>query len=223
MACHTGVVTASPRTKATRDDWIQAAVDRLTVEPIDQLKILSLAGDIGVSRSSFYWYFDDPAELRQELLERWQHNTTSIVERSCRRTDTPVAACLAVFECWADSSAYDAALDLAVRDWGRRDTAVAAQVADADATRLEALTVMFGRHGFDDVESLVRARLLYHSQVGYYAVGTAESMQTRLSYVDYYLDALAGTRPTKAELAGFKHFLGTLDNEPKQMQPGPGT
>ncbi len=204
------MVTASPRTKATRDDWIQAAVDRLAVEPIDQLKILSLAGDIGVSRSSFYWYFDDPAALRHELLVRWQDNTTSIVERSRRVTDTPVAACLAVFECWADSSAYDAALDLAVRDWGRRDAAVAAKVADADATRLEALTAMFGRHQFDDAESVVRARLLYHSQVGYYAVGTTESTQTRLSYVDYYLDALAGTRPTPAELASFKQFLSTL-------------
>lgn len=211
MACHTGVVTASPRTKATREDWIQAAVDRLVVEPIDQLKILSLAADIGVSRSSFYWYFDDPAALRQELLNRWQHNTTSIVERSQRLTDTPVAACLAVFECWADSSAYDAALDLAVRDWGRRDAAIATQVAEADVARLGALTAMFERHQFDHLDSVVRARLLYHSQVGYYAVGTTESMETRLSYVDYYLDALAGTRPTKAELASFQQFLDTLD------------
>ena len=45
------------RTKATRQDWIDAALAALESEPIDQLRILSLASVLNVSRSSFYWYF----------------------------------------------------------------------------------------------------------------------------------------------------------------------
>ena len=67
-------------------------------------------------------------------------------------------------ECWADEQSYNPILDLAVRDWGRRDAAIATRVQRADEQRLLALIEMFARHGFDDSEALVRARLLYHSQ-----------------------------------------------------------
>lgn len=197
-------------TKVTRDDWIAAALDRIEVEPIDQLKILTLAKELGVSRSSFYWYFDKPSDLQGELLRHWRHNTDSIVSRSERQTESAVEGCLAVFECWADANAYDATLDLSVRDWARRDESVAEQVAAADDERLHALTAMFARHGFDAGEALVRARLLYHSQVGYYAVGTDEPIKSRLAYLPYYLEAMAGAQPTSAELAAFEEFLRTV-------------
>ncbi len=193
----------SQHTKATRQDWIDVAVASLNDERIDQLRVLHLAGRLGVSRSSFYWYFESPDELRSELLTLWEHNTTSIVERSQRATQTVVEAVLGVFECWADRRLYSSALDLAVRDWGRRDEKIAARVADADHVRLDALTEMFARHGFAPPEALVRARLLYHSQVGYYALGTTEPLSDRMISLPYYLEAMAGARPTATELATF--------------------
>ncbi|MCP3939706.1 MAG: TetR/AcrR family transcriptional regulator [Actinomycetia bacterium] len=203
-------MTIRPHTKVTRDDWIASALTQLRHEPIDQLKVLTIANTLDVSRSSFYWYFEQPSDLQGELLDLWRRNTDSIVERSKRPTSTPVAACLAVFECWVDPLVFDAVLDLAVRDWGRRDEAIAAEVAAADTKRVEAITDMFCRHGFEPSEALVRARLLYHSQVGYYAVGTDEPNETRMSYLPYYLEAMAGTPPTEDEIAEFEAFNQTL-------------
>jgi AcrR family transcriptional regulator len=196
-----------PHTKASRSDWIDAALQALTDQPIDQLKVLVLADTLGVARSSFYWYFSDRDEFLEALLDIWEHNTDSIVERSERAASSVAAACLGVFECWADARLYDPVLDLAVRDWGRRDVAIAARVQRADDQRLAALTAMFARHGFDDAEALVRARLLYHSQVGYYAAGTTESVATRLAYLPYYLRAMTGTDATSDEVAAFEAFL----------------
>ncbi|MBI4883405.1 MAG: TetR/AcrR family transcriptional regulator [Actinobacteria bacterium] len=203
----TGLMASLPHTKATLDDWIDAALRALTDQPIDKLKVLVLADTLGVARSSFYWYFSDRDEFLQALLDIWEHNTTSIVERSGRAAASVAAACLGVFECWADERLYNPVLDLAVRDWGRRDRAIAARVQSADDQRLGALTEMFARHGFNDAEALVRARLLYHSQVGYYAAGTAESLATRLAYLPTYLHAMTGTDATADELAAFTAFV----------------
>ena len=196
-------------TKVSRLDWIEAALSALGETPIDSLRVLTLATDLDVSRSSFYWYFDDLADLQGELLATWERNTRSIIERSRREAPTIIAVILGVFECWADQRLYDAQLDLAVRDWGRRNPTIGTRVAAADDERLDAVTAMFARHGFADNDAVVRARLLYHSQVGYYALGTDEPMATRLGYLPYYLEALADCSPTTAELAVFEEFLGT--------------
>lgn len=203
-------MAAPAHTKVTREDWIAAARARLVLEPVDQLKVMVLAGDLGVSRSSFYWYFDDASDVQAELLHLWRDNTEAIVDRCERETESPVAACLAVFECWADENLYDSTLDASIRDWGRRDPTVGDLVADADQKRLAALAAMFSRHDLSPDEAAVRARLLYHSQLGYYATGTDESIDARLSYLPYYLEAVAGSSPAASEIATFTEFLRSI-------------
>lgn len=198
-------------TKVTRQEWVDMALATLAEEPIDQLRVLGLAGRLSVSRSSFYWYFKNLDELHSELLAIWERNTESIVERSNRTSDTVVSACLGIFECWADTRLYHDRLDLAVRDWGRREPEIAKRVAESDEARQGAITEMFSRFGFDPNEAVVRARLLYHSQVGYYALGTDEPMQDRLAYLPHYLEAMTGAAPTEAELASFQAFLDTVE------------
>lgn len=194
--------------KATRQDWIEAALAALSSTPIDELRILTLARQLSVSRSSFYWYFEKPTDLTDELLVLWERNTESIVERAGRESSTIVSACLGVFECWADPRLYHAGLDLAVREWGRRDGEIGARVAAADQARLDAVMAMFTAHDFEPNNALVRARLLYHSQLGYYTLGTDEPIGTRLAYLPYYLEAMCGQSPTSDELAGFEALVG---------------
>ena len=196
-----------PHTKVTRADWVAAAMAALDDVAIDELKILGLAESLSISRSSFYWYFADLAELRGELLARWANNTESIVERTERPASGINAACLGVFECWADDALYDARLDLAVRDWGRRDRAVARLVRAADDRRTDAVASMFRAHGYDPDEAVVRARMLYHGQVGYHAVGMDEAMAVRLGFAPYYLRAMTGVEPTAEELDTFAAFV----------------
>ena len=38
--------------------------------------ILSLARDLGVSKGSFYWHFQDREELLGKMLDRWEHEET---------------------------------------------------------------------------------------------------------------------------------------------------
>ena len=195
--------------KVSRDDWVNAAVAAAVHEPIDALKVLVLADQLGVSRSSFYWYFESREQFLDAIVDRWRLNTVSIVERAQRTARTVTAAVLGVFECWADSQLFNVALDLAMRDWGRRDSGARSLVADADVQRLDALSRMFGRHGYDEVEATVRARLVYHSQVGLYAVAEPETVQQRLDRLPSYVVAMTGRTASADELAAFHRFVET--------------
>ena len=203
------MATPPNNAKVSRDDWVNAAVAAAVHEPIDALKVLVLADQLGVSRSSFYWYFESREQFLDAIVERWRLNTVSIVERAQRTARTVTAAVLGVFECWADSQLFNVALDLAMRDWGRRDSATRSLVADADAQRLDALSRMFGRHGYDEVEATVRARLVYHSQVGLYAVAEPETVQQRLDRLPSYVVAMTGKAASADELAAFHRFVET--------------
>ena len=65
---HRDEPTAEPLTgnvKGTRADWLNVAMDVLISHGVEQVKVLALAERMGVSRSSFYWYF----KSRQDLLD----------------------------------------------------------------------------------------------------------------------------------------------------------
>lgn len=197
-------MVSGPQTKATREDWIAAALDVLVEHGVEAVKILPLADRLGVARSSFYWYFTNRDQLLDVLLEHWQDtNTRTVVEHASRPVADITRAVLAVFECWTDESLFDARLDFAVREWARRSQDVERAVRDADETRAAAIAAMFERHGYGARDALVRARVLYFSQIGYYALELGESLQTRLSYAGDYVAAYTGVRPDDEALADY--------------------
>ena len=63
--------------KATRDDWLDLALSVLAVEGVAHVTVLNLSERLGVSRSSFYWYFKNWDELLDALLDRWDRLNTA--------------------------------------------------------------------------------------------------------------------------------------------------
>ncbi|HEX9859216.1 MAG TPA: TetR/AcrR family transcriptional regulator [Paracoccaceae bacterium] len=187
-----------------RDDWANAAFDILLTQGVEQVKVLTLAQRLGCSRSSFYWFFDDRQALLDCLLEIWAaKNTLAITQRAARPAVSITQAVLHVFECWTDARIFDARLDFAVREWARRTPAVRDAVQGADAARVRALTAMFARHGFAGTEALIRARTLYYTQIGYYALDVGDSDAQRAQYLAAYVKVFTGMEPAPAEAADF--------------------
>lgn len=195
--------------KATKDDWLGQALAALVSDGVDAVLILPLAKKLKVSRSSFYWYFKNRKDLLDHLLRHWMStNTAAIIEHAGRPSETAVQGVLHIFECWVNEAAYNPRLDIAVRSWATKSSAVRALVEKADEARLVAITQMYQRHGFDDEDAFIRARILYYVQVGYYALELKETMESRLSHVAAYLRAFTGEEPTKADLSRFHDFVG---------------
>lgn len=187
--------------KVTRQNWLDLALDVLISDGVEQVKVLSLSRKLGVSRSSFYWYFKSRKELLDELLAIWSRtNTAAIIERAKRPSRSITQAVLNVFECFVDTDLFSPQLDFAIREWSRRSGAVRRVVDLSDEARVKAVCEMFERHGYPADEAFVRARVLYYMQIGYYALELHEPLEQRLSYLHGYLLSFTGERASEEEV-----------------------
>ena len=193
--------------KVTRQDRLNVALDVLISHGVDQVKVLALADRMGVSRSSFYWYFNSRQDLLDGLLARWQSsNTAAIIRQSELPAATITGAVCNVHRCVANPGLFDTALDFAVRDWARRSGKVRQILDQSDARRIEALTVMFTRYGYSQIEALTRARVLYYMQLGYDLAQLNETMEQRLAMVPQYLFVFTGQQPLPEEIEDFGEY-----------------
>ena len=201
--------------KVTRDDWLNAARDVLVTEGAASVKILPLSTRLGVSRSSFYWYFENRNDLLAALLEEWEtRNTARIVSQCEAKSDNITEALCNFFRCFVDASQFDTGLDFAIREWSRREPTVRKLVDQADQTRLGAVIKMYERHGYVSADADARARILYYMQLGYHALEVKEDMDTRMSRVAAYIQGFTGQPVDTNAMKEFAAFVRNVDQTP---------
>ena len=197
----------SSNVKATRDDWLEVALSVLALEGVDHVTVLSLSERLGVSRSSFYWYFKNRDELLGALLDRWDElNTRSIVASTEEPAASVTQAVCNVFRCWINPLIFSPRLDFAVREWARRSDHVRKALERSDRIRTDAVKALFLRFGYEDGDALVRARVLYYMQIGYYALDLREPIETRLNLTPHYLKTFTGVDPNQDEIHAFRAY-----------------
>ena len=62
----------SPRPTLSPEDWTRAATEVLVDQGIDHVRVDVLAGQLGVTRGSFYWHFRDREALLRSVLQTWR-------------------------------------------------------------------------------------------------------------------------------------------------------
>lgn len=190
--------------RGTPDLWLDAAYVLLVGAGVDAVKIMPLAEKLGLSRTSFYWHFQDREALLAGLVDRWKaKNTGNLVARCQAPAATISEAMLNLFDCWYDDDLFDSRLEFAMRTWALTDPAVAAAMSEADATRVAAIAALFRRFGYSEAEADTRARTLYLTQVGYIALRSDESLEVRMGRNPAYVLTFCGVAPTEAEVAAF--------------------
>lgn len=208
--------------KVTRDDWLDAARAALIRDGVDTVKVLALAAQLDVSRSSFYWYFKNRDELLTALLDHWEErNTLSIVRQCALDADCINGAACNFFRCFIDPALFNRGLDFAVRAWARQDADVRLRIDAADETRLRALEAMFMRHGCDEAEADWRARMIYFMQLGYHALEVQETIEVRMGRLPGYLEGFTGRVPSQAVIDDFTAFAKQYQTGDELTQSGP--
>jgi AcrR family transcriptional regulator len=204
--------SAYPQTKVTAADWLKIALRTLISEGVEQVRILPLAKKLGVSRSSFYWYFKDREDLLNKLLEFWKNkNSASIISRSSRDSVSITDALIYLFECWIDENVYDPRLDFAIREWARRSRKIKEVMIRSDDERVAAIAAMFRRHDFADQDAFIRARIVYYMQIGYYSVDPREALRARIANLAAYVRAFTGAEPAQPELQRFLRLTDEVE------------
>lgn len=198
-----------------RVDWITAAMALLIDEGIDAVRITRLAENLSVTRGSFYWHFKDRDDLLAALRRGWEQRNTPAVQEAVENADTLAEGVLGIFDAWLIAGRFDAQLDHAMRAWAKTDPDIAAAVDDADRIRIGEIAAMFETHGFEDDEALIRARVLYFAQIGFYALGEHEPLSERSPYLETYFQCFTGRTLDPAIAAEFRAKHGVTDHGPQ--------
>lgn len=191
--------------RGTPDLWLDAAYGLLVEGGVEAVKVMPLADRLGLSRTSFYWHFPDREALLAGLVARWQAKNTGTLVARCEAPAATIAeAMLNLVDCWIDPDLFDSRLEFAMRTWALTNPAVEKAMAEADATRMAAITALFRRFGYSETEADTRARTLYLTQVGYIALRSQESLDLRMGRIPSYVLTFSGVAPTEAEIAAFR-------------------
>ncbi|AXK32995.1 TetR/AcrR family transcriptional regulator [Streptomyces armeniacus] len=145
--------------RTPRHAWISAGLRALGAGGPDAVRVEALAQALGVTKGGFYGYFSDRGALLGEMLDRWERDVTDDLIARVEAEGGDARDRLRLLYEIADTGeglATDITTDLAIRDWARRDTAVAERLRRVDNRRMEYLRSLF--RAFCDDEGEVEAR-----------------------------------------------------------------
>lgn len=155
--------------RTLRTDWIAAGLRALTDGGVDAVRIEALARALGVTKGGFYGYFADRQALLDQMLDAWEQDvTTAVIARAERSSIDARAKLLQLFTIAAsgDGLLTDIATDFAIRDWARRDPAVAERLRRVDNQRMDYLRTLFGAIFSDPDEVEARATFCFMVRAG---------------------------------------------------------
>lgn len=160
---------ATSKAQLTRDDWLDAAAGEVAAGGFSNLRVLTLAKRLGVTRGSFYWHFRDHEDLVVSFLDRWRDRRFVELDYMRPKGENPEEELHQILQILLTDAARNIRrlqVELAVRDFARRNEHAARIVDEVDRARVEQNKLLFRHLGVagDQVEDL--ARLMYMATVG---------------------------------------------------------
>jgi len=151
-------------------DWIKAAFRALTAGGPGAVRVEKLARDLGVTKGSFYWHFEDLPALQAAMLAHWQDVATADVIAQAEAAGTDPETLMTAILTQAvhgPAEEYGGALaEAAIREWARSHVGAAEAVAAVDRRRLSFLQEKFEDRGLGETAAGQRAALFYATLVG---------------------------------------------------------
>ncbi|MGW4895532.1 TetR/AcrR family transcriptional regulator [Kitasatospora sp. NPDC004240] len=156
-------------TRTPRGRWIEEGLRALAAGGPEAVRVEPLAQALGVTKGGFYGFFRNRDQLLDEMLDTWERAVAEdVIERVEREGGDARTRLTLLFGLASDteSPVTNVAADLAVRDWARRDPAVADRLRRVDNRRMAYLRTLFRAICDDDGDAEVRALLAFSLRVG---------------------------------------------------------
>jgi AcrR family transcriptional regulator len=173
----------APPTRTPRATWIEAGLSALAAGGPDAVRIESLAKSLGVTRGGFYGQFENRGALLEAMLDRWERAATDeVVEQVERsggdpRTKIRRAGALTFSEMLLP-------IELAVRDWSRRDADVAERLRRVDNRRMDYLRSRFASFCADEGEIEGRAVLAFSLAIASHFIAADHGAYNRAEAIE---------------------------------------
>jgi AcrR family transcriptional regulator len=187
-------------TRTPRSSWIDEGLRALAAGGPDAVRVETLAQALGVTKGGFYWHFTDRRALLEEMLDRWEQvMVDSAIERVEAGGGDARARLRRLFGL-ASSAAELLDIELAIRDWARRDSEVAERLRRVDNRRMDYMRGLFGALFPDPDDVEVRCMLALSLFIGNHFVAADHAGRTRddvlelsVRWLDSPLPAQRGT------------------------------
>jgi AcrR family transcriptional regulator len=174
-------------TRTPRINWIDEGLRALAAGGPDAVRIEPLARTLGVTRGGFYWHFDDRRALLEEMLDTWEQiGVDEVIERIEGEGGDARAKLRRLFAIGASSDEV-LSIELPIRDWARRDKAVAKRLRRVDDRRMEYMRLLFGAFCPDEDEVEARCLLAFSVWIGNHLIVAGHGTRSRADVLDLAL------------------------------------
>jgi AcrR family transcriptional regulator len=177
-------------TRTPRSSWIEEGLRALAAGGPDAVRIELLARALGVTRGGFYWHFDDRRALLEEILDTWERASVDEVIERVESEGGDARAKLRRLSALAVSSDEPLRIDLAVRDWARREPTVAERLRRVDNRRMDYMRSLFGAFCADENEVEARCMVFYSLWIGNHFIAADHGARRRADVVKLVLRRL---------------------------------
>lgn len=165
-------------TRTPRDAWIVAGLAALADGGPDAVRVDGLAQTLGVTRGGFYHQFASRSAFLEALLDAWERLSTEEVRERVEREGGD-ARRRVIRAGTLTFSAELLPVDLAVRDWARRDADVAARLRRVDDARMLYLRDLISEYCSDPDEVEARSLLAFALAIGNHFIAADHASGTR--------------------------------------------
>ena len=180
--------------RTPRDRWIEAGLAALAEGGAAAVRIEALAKALGVTKGGFYGYFPDRSALLREMLDTWERESVDDVLRQIEQAGGDLLDQARLAGQLTFSSERLFPIDLAVRDWARRDPVVAERLRRVDNRRMQLLRDAIGTVCSDPAEVEARSLLAFALAIATHLIAVDHPGSTRAE-VNTRASALLLNRP----------------------------
>ena len=152
-----------------RAAWIKGALAALADEGHAGLRVELLAKRLGVTKGSFYWHFANRQNLVEAVLDEWKTGRIrDIQKQTSAAPGEELAALRHTIDVYSEvRNRKGLPIELAIREWARRNARAASVVEEVDAERLTCAARLFEKLGLTTAEAAARSVLLYAYVFGF--------------------------------------------------------
>ncbi|MEU9126309.1 TetR/AcrR family transcriptional regulator [Streptomyces sp. NPDC048506] len=165
--------------RTPREKWIEAGLQALAAGGVDTVRVEALAKTLGVTKGGFYGYFADRDALLAEMLDTWERESVDDVIDQVERAGGDARDKVRLAGRLTFSSDRLLPIDLAVREWARRDHTVADRLRRVDNKRIQLARDAIGTFCTDPAEVEARALLAFCMAIGNHFLAADHPGRTR--------------------------------------------
>ncbi|MBF6340967.1 TetR/AcrR family transcriptional regulator [Nocardia abscessus] len=145
--------------------WVDGALGLLAREGVSAVKIPRLCQELGVTKGSFYWHFDDIEQLMEAMADRWSALQSEVIRALGAIESVPVEQRIANMA--ANLIERTWATEATVREWARSDEKVSAAVRALDRQIFETVRKAMLELGFAPEDARLRAGAMVYLGIGF--------------------------------------------------------